>query len=130
MARGYTVATAALAIQVPVKWVDNILSHYTLPGVVQRRQGVSRKLAIDGLLLLALTAFLTQELGMPVANAIEIAKGLASSGGRYTSPGGFTLSLDVSTFQSDLLERLENAVEIAPAPRRGRPPASKTGRLD
>jgi hypothetical protein len=128
--RGYTVATAALTLEVPVKWVDNILSHHAVPGVIQERQGVSRKLGVDGLLILALTAFLTEQLGMPVLKAIEISKGLASNNGRYASMNGFTLLLDLSTFRSDLLERLENAVEIAPAPRRGRPPASKTGRLD
>jgi hypothetical protein len=29
-----------------------------------------------------------------------------------------------------LLERLEHAVEMAPLPRRGRPPQKTTGRLD
>lgn len=130
MSRAYTVATAALAIEVPVKWVDNILSHHKVQGVTQHRQGVSRKLAIDGLLVLALTAFLTRELDASVPKAIEIAAVLARNEGRFASPGGFTLLLDLSTFQATLLERLENAVEIAPAPRRGRPPANKTGRLD
>lgn len=130
MPRAYTVAAAALAVEVPVKWVDNILSHHTVPGVFQQRQGVSRKLGLDALLVLGLTAFLTHELGVPVPKAIEIATGLESNGGRYASPRGFTLLVDLPTFRSELLERLENAVEIAPAPRRGRPPASKTGRLE
>jgi hypothetical protein len=81
-------------------------------------------------MVLALTAFLIEELGAPVPKAIEIATALTSNAGRYTSPAGFTLSVDLSTFQASLLEHLENAVEMAPAPRRGRPPASKTGRLD
>ena len=130
MPRAYTVATAALAIQVPPKWVDNILSHHTIQGVAQQRQGVSRKLGIEGLLVLALTAFLIRELGTPVPKAIEIADVLVSSEGNYRSPRGFSVLLDLSTFRAVLLERLENAVEMAPAPRRGRPPANKTGRLD
>lgn len=130
MPRAYTVATAALAVQVPLKWVDNILSHHAMPGVFQQRQGVPRKLNLDGLVILGLTALLTDELGIPVRKAIEIATGLESNGGRYASPRGFTLMVDLPRFRSGLLERLENAVEIAPAPRRGRPSASKTGRLE
>jgi hypothetical protein len=40
------------------------------------------------------------------------------------------VEIDLQSFQTALLERLESAVEIAPIPRRGRPPANKTGRLD
>ena len=130
MPRAYTVATAALALDVPAKWVDNILSHHTVPGVAQERQGIARKLTIDGLLVLALTSFLIQELGVPLPKAIGIAEHLLRKEGRYESPRGFSLMLDLSTFRANLLERLEDAVEMAPAPRRGRPAANKTGRLD
>jgi hypothetical protein len=130
MPRAYTVATAALAVDVPSKWVDNILSHHTVPGVEQQRQGVARKLSIDGLLVLALTAFLIQELGAPAPKAIEIAAALLGNEGRYESPRGLSLILDLAAFQAGLLERLEIAVEMAPVPRRGRPTANKTGRLD
>jgi hypothetical protein len=130
MPRAYTVATAALAVDVPSKWVDNILSHHTVPGVEQQRQGVARKLSIDGLLVLALTAFLIQELGAPAPKAIEIAAALLGNEGRYESPRGLSLILDLAAFQASLLERLEIAVEMAPVPRRGRPAANKTGRLD
>jgi hypothetical protein len=129
MPRAYTVATAALALDVPAKWVDNILSHHTVPGVDQQRQGVARKLSIDGLLILALTTFLIQELGAPAPKAIGIAEAVLRNEGRYESPRGLSLILDLSAFQTSLLERLENAVEMAPVPRRGRPAASKTGRL-
>ena len=130
MPRAYTVATAALALDVPVKWVDNILSHHTVPGVVQKRQGVARRLSVDGLLILALTTFLVQELGSPVPRAIGMAEQLLRNEGRYESPRGLSLILDLSTFRNNLLDRLENAVEMAPVPRRGRPAANKTGRLN
>lgn len=130
MPRAYTVATAALALDVPAKWVDNILSHYIVPGVAQERQGIARKLTVDGLLVLALTTSLIQELGAPALKAIAIAEQLLRNEGRYTSPRGFSLILDLSTFRTSLLERLENAVEMAPVPRRGRPAGNKTGRLD
>jgi hypothetical protein len=130
MPRGYTVATAALAIDTPVKWLDNVLSHHAVSGVAQQRQGISRKLSIEGLLIVALAAVLVRELGAPMPKAIEIAQELAKNEGRYQWPSGFRLSLDLPTFRALLLERLQNAVEIAPLPRRGRPPANKTGRLD
>ena len=129
MPRAYTVTTAALALDVTGKWVDNILSHHTVPGVDQQRQGVARKLSIDGLLVLGLTSFLIHELGAPAPKAIEIAEALLRNEGRYESPRRLSLILDVAAFQASLLERLEIAVEMAPAPRRGRPAANKTGRL-
>jgi hypothetical protein len=130
MPRAYTVATAALALDMPSKWVDNILSHHTVPGIEQQRQGVARKLSIDGLLVLALTTFLIQEMGAPAPKAIGIAEALLRHEGRYESPRGLSLILDLSAFRIGLLERLENAVEMAPVPRRGRPATNKTGRLD
>jgi hypothetical protein len=50
--------------------------------------------------------------------------------GRHSATQGLTIQIDLPAFQNSLLERLERAVEIAPTPRRGRPPANKTGRLD
>jgi hypothetical protein len=130
MPRAYTVTTAALALGMPAKWVDNVLSHYQVPGVQQKSQGVARRLSIDGLLLLALTVLLIEELGIPTARAITVSEGLAKGDGRYASSEGLHLQIDLALFRALLLERLENAVEIAPIPKRGRPPQNRTGRLD
>jgi hypothetical protein len=130
MPRAYTVVTAALAIGMPIKWVDNVLSHNKLIGIRQDRQGVARRLSIEGLLVLALTALLIEELGLSTAKAIVAAEGIVNSGGRYSAARGVSIELDLSAFQSGLLEQLEHAVEVAPIPRRGRPPKDKTGRLD
>jgi len=130
MARAYTIATAALTLGMPIKWLDNTLSHIRVPGVQQERQGVARRLTIEGLLILAIAILLINEFGMPLAGAIKIAEELASNGGRYTSPEGLALQLNLENVSTGLLERLENAVEIAPIPKRGRPPKNKTGRLD
>ena len=130
MPRAYTVATAALALELPVKWLDNVLSHHTVPGVRQHKQGVSRHLSVEGLLILGLGAFLIRELGVPTPRAISMADMIIKSKGRYTVKEALTLQLDVAAFQAELLERLDSAVEIAPVPRRGRPPTSKTGRLE
>src|SRR4051812_34946526 len=129
MPRAYTIATAALALDTSTKWLDNVLSHYRVVGVVQQRQGVARKLTIDGLLTLALIVVLVQELALPTQHAIKIAEELAGGAGKFRSPQGLHIELDLSAFRTALLERLERAVEIAPAPKRGRPPSNKTGRL-
>lgn len=129
MARAYTIATAALALGTSVKWLDNVLSHNRVPGVAQERQGISRRLTVEGLLVLALAALLIQELGLPTSKAIALAEDLAKKDGRYSTHQGLNLSLDLTSFRLELLEQLENAVEIAPVPKRGRP-RNKTGRLD
>jgi hypothetical protein len=130
MARAYTVATAALTLGTSVKWLDNVLSHNRVSGIARERQGVSRRLTIEGLVALALAVLLVRELGLPIAKAIMVAENLAKNEGRYGASPGLILTLDLSSFRADLLERLENAVEIAPVPKRGRPRKNKTGRLD
>jgi hypothetical protein len=114
----------------PIKWLDNTLSHISVPGVQQEKQGVARRITIDGLLILAVATVLIRELGIPLAGAIGIAGRLTANGGQYASPQGVSLQLNLKTLRAGLLERLENAVEMAPVPRRGRPPENKTGRLD
>jgi|ERR1700730_2863137 hypothetical protein len=130
MARAYTIATAALTLGTSAKWLDNVLSHNRVSGIARERQGVSRRLTIEGLVGLALTVLLMRELGLPTAKAIMIAENLAKTEGRYIAPQGLVLTLDLSLFRATLFERLESAVEIAPAPKRGRPSKNKTGRLD
>jgi hypothetical protein len=130
MPRAYTIATAALALGTSVKWLDNVLSHNRVSGVGQERQGVSRRLTVEGLLVLALAVVLIQEFGLPTSKAIALAEVLTKNEGRYSAQQGLNLNLDLASFRLQLLERLENAVEIAPVPKRGRPPRNKTGRLD
>lgn len=130
MPRAYTVAAAALAVGTSIKWLDNVLSHNRVPGVTQERQGVSRRLTVEGLLVLALAVLLIQELGVPTPRAIALAGDLANNEGRHMAKEGLNLDLNLASFRTRLLERLETAVEVAPAPRRGRPPLNKTGRLD
>jgi hypothetical protein len=130
MARAYTIATAALALGTSSKWLDNVLSHHRVVGVMQERQGVSRRLTVEALVVLALIVTLIQELALPTPNAIKVAEEIARNEGRFRSAQGVSIKMDLSAFRLSLLERLERAVEIAPVPKRGRPPSNKTGRLD
>jgi len=130
MPRAYTIATAALALSTSAKWVDNILSRHRVSGVSQERQGISRRVTVEGLLVLALAILLIRELGLPTPKAITLAEELARNEGRYIGELGLNLGLDLGSFRARLLESLESAVEMAPVPKRGRPPLNKTGRLD
>jgi hypothetical protein len=88
MARAYTIATAALALGTNVKWLDNVLSHNRVTGVAQDRQGIARRLTVEGLLVLGLAVLLIQELGLPTHRAIALAEDLAKNEGRYLAQQG------------------------------------------
>ena len=130
MARAYTIASSALALGTTSQWLDNTLSHYKVAGVIQHKQGVARRLTIDGLLTLAVILVLVGEVGITVARAVGVAENLVAADGRYTSPNGIKIEIDLRHIRTRLLERLEHAVEVAPLPRRGRPPKNTTGRLE
>ena len=131
MARAYTIAAAALTLGMSAKWLDNTLSHIKILGVHQEKQGVARRITIDGLLILSIAALLINEFGMSLSRAAGMAESLASNNGLYRSPGGaLAIQLDLEGLRFKLLERLEHAVEVTPIPKRGRPSKNKTGRLD
>ena len=129
MPRAYTVATAALVLGVPIKWLDNVLSHFSLQGIVQERQGVARRITIEGMLQLYLVHSLSSELGTTIVVATQVAQKLAADGLVELS-NGITIRAGRDALRAELVDRLEHAVEVAPVPRRGRPPKNKTGRLD
>ncbi len=130
MARVYTIDTAALTLGTSVKWLDNILSHHAVSGVHSGRQGVSRRLRIEAILILAVVLLLIQDLSLSIPDAIHLAETLVGANGQYQSRSGLSVGLELAVLRENLLQRLETAVETAPMPRRGRPPTNKTGRLN
>ncbi|MDQ3149939.1 MAG: hypothetical protein M3Q38_08475 [Chloroflexota bacterium] len=72
---------------------------------------------------------LINDLDLSTPGSLALAERLISSGGRLQTPGGLHLEIDLKAAGQIVIERLNYAVEIAPVPRRGRPPRSKTGRL-
>ena len=121
MARGYTVATVALAINADIKWVDNVLSHYVVAGVTQSHQGIPRTVSAAGVVQLTLIRRLTESLRIPLELAVEGA-GVLAREGRWGIAPLLDLETDVSALGDETRSRLEYAVEAAPLPRRGRPP--------
>lgn len=126
--RAYTVATVAIALRVPPKWIDNVLSHYRVRGVSQARQGIPRRLNPEAVTVLAVTLRLTEALRVPLGHALAVAAALvATSEGeaqRELGRGG-RLVFDLGSLENEVSALLADAAEIAPTPRRGRPPARR-----
>jgi hypothetical protein len=121
--RAYTVATVAISLDVSRKWLDNTLSHNRIDGVVQARQGVSRKLSPQAVLTLHIALRLVESLEMPLRKALALANELGRNkqmGGYFLSPG-LSINLDLNQSVQEITHRLARAVEITPLPRRGRP---------
>ena len=128
--RGYSVATAALALGVETKWLDNLLSQNRVPGVAQSRQGVQRRIQPAALYLIATLHALNRDLQIPVATALRLAHGIwlgsereGSAGELATFPvGEIALQLNRADLKRRMDQALAEAVEMAPRPKRGRPP--------
>ena len=122
--RAYTVATAAVTLRMPEKWLDNVLSQNAVDGVVRKRQGVARRLTPKAVLTLEVAVRLARTLGTTMPSALRLARELLRQGGdqaQIDAGEGLSLSMDVGQIEKDLTERLAYAVEIAPSPQRGRP---------
>lgn len=119
--RAYTVVTSAVALDVDLKWLDNLLSHHLVPGVRQARQGVARTLTYSALRIIAVALELISELQIPLPHALAWA-GRLTGGDNPVAAGTLHLSVDMEAVDRWLSERLAYAVEVAPVPRRGRPP--------
>jgi hypothetical protein len=120
----YTVAATAVTLGMSVKWVDNVLSHHRIPGVAQRRQGISRRLAPQAVLTLDIALRLSKTLGVTTSRALELSSRLLRQPADTETVDlgqGVSISIATGQIRSELLERLAHAVEVAPSPRRGRP---------
>jgi hypothetical protein len=123
--RLYSVAIAALAIGSSQKWLDNVLSHFTVWGVATEKRGVSRRIPHRALLQLALARELHVELAVGVRDALSLADELLLADGGAVSRGGhLRVTLNRGTLEREVTERLQDALESAPTPRRGRPARS------
>ena len=126
--RTYDVGVASLAIGAPLKWTDNLLSHHEVPGVLGNARGVARKIPYSSLLLLAVVRELHEEAGLGVREALALARRLVEAPAEgVPASEHLRVSLDRAALERGLALRLRDALESAPAPRRGRPPLRRTG---
>ena len=123
MPKLYHVDIARHAATADHKWIDNLLSHFDVPGVEGGRQGSPRRITADGIQHIALVRILTSELGLSVAESNELAPRLLSADSAPISLGnGLELRLDLAEFRVNVNRLITDGVEsVAPA-RRGRPP--------
>ncbi len=126
----YNTATVAAAIGASPKWLDNLLSHNKIDGVIGGRQGVQRRLSADAVRIVALTKELIEHAALSAPAAVRIAATIVCG----TSPAGCTaptkrvrlspsawLERDVSALERDTSAGLAHAIEVTPHPLRGRP---------
>ena len=121
--RAYTVATVAVTLGVTPKWLDNVLTRFPIVGVIQSRQGISRRLGHQAVVTLHLAKELIRTLGMPLGEAISLAERAGSMEGIASIAlfSSTSLTVDMAATYRDVNERLAQAVEVTPVPKRGRP---------
>ena len=120
--RAYTIAATAVTLGVTRKWIDNVLSHHRVEGVLHAKQGIQRQVTPIGLLTLEIALGLGRSMNVPIGRALEMSNRLiAAKGGEVAFAPSLTLQADVESVSRQLDDRLEHALEITPIPRRGRP---------
>lgn len=126
MARAYHIDIAALAAQADAKWVDNLLSHFSVPGVESARRGVARRMSVEAVRTVVLTRSLSRDAGLSLERALASASRLLTAvDGRMPAAPFAELSLDRAAFDAEVDRRVAAAVEAVVPRRRGRPPVRK-----
>ena len=119
-------STAATAIGVERKVLDNILAREAKELVGTGRRGKGRRLSVELVERLAVAMVLNRDLGMPVATALGVAEKLVQAPTNTITAGSLlSLSLDVGRLRSVLATALSDALEESPLPRRGRPRSTR-----
>jgi len=147
--RAITTATAASVLGIDRKALDGLLLRLG-PNVIPRgRQGVERRIPVNLLEVLALSADISAGLGSPLTESFHIAQRLLEAsavgaaeldrGPRVASTGSggaalelsasghaavgeyLQVSVDAAALRREIASRLEVAIESVVRPRRGRP---------
>lgn len=125
----YNTATAASALGVPPKWLDNLLSHNDVDGVSGGRQGVARRLSTDAIRTVALARELVAAIGITTPAALRLAREILTSATGGTGPAVVShrfsdvvsVQCNLDALADEVAQGLAHAVEVTPHPVRGRP---------
>jgi hypothetical protein len=117
--RAVTAATAAAAIGLQKKALDNLLGRLDLPEAASGRQGVERRIPVTLLPALLLTAELTDQLDMPIRSAFALARRLVS--GEVALGPFLSLRAETAPLSDEIDRQLEVAIETVVRRPRGRP---------
>jgi hypothetical protein len=127
MARFYHVDIARFAADADQKWVDNLLSHYDVPGVDGARQGLARRISALGVYHIALIRSLTRDAGISTATAVSLSvRLLSASVAAVPIAADLEFRFDRAAFERRLDGAISEAVESIAPVRRGRPPKQGT----
>ena len=123
--RAVTTGTAAFALGIAKKDLDNILSRYSVRGFERGRQGIARRLSLASIEQIALAIDLAREYSIPIPTGLLLAEeALGSREGVITAPSGhLAIHADLDRIRRELQVKLTEAIEHVIPPRRGRPPA-------
>jgi hypothetical protein len=122
MARLYHVDIARHVAAADHKWVDNLLSHFDIPGVEGGRQGSARRISADGIQFIALVRLLTRELNLSVSAAVSLARRVLAANSSTLSIGHvLEVRLDLESFRAHIERAIDDGVESITPVRRGRP---------
>jgi len=122
--RAVTTGTAAFALGISKKDLDNILSRYPVRGFYRGQRGVARRLSVVSIEQVALAIDLAREYSIPTPTGLLLAEeALSSREGVITTPSGhLAIHADLERVRRDLYAKLTEAIEYVIPPRRGRPP--------
>jgi hypothetical protein len=117
-----TTATAAVALGISQKRLDNILARRPYALVASGRRGRSRKLSPHLLEHVAVAILLNRDLGTPLGDSIRLARSLIGGDGHHALGALGSLRFDLASLRHSLDDAIASALEETPTPRRGRPP--------
>ena len=122
--RSYTVASASFVLDVPVKWLDNVLSRHAVSGVQQTGEGGDRLISAEALDRLFIARVLNLQLRISAAASLALAEGVLGEPNHCLSLGpGLELRLSHGALRAALETRAADQSVVLPR-RRGRPRAA------
>jgi hypothetical protein len=109
------------------RWVDNLISRFRISGVEESGRGASRRLTLAAIREIALIRSLSNDLGIPLPNAVPIAQSLLADPELSEVPVGSWLrvAFDRNTFCAHVDSLVADGVEAITPTRRGRPPLAQ-----
>ena len=117
----YSSRAAALALGMPFKEFDNLVSRGLAPKLTVGKQGRDRRIGGDSVLQLALAKELRTMFGCSWSRAMQIADVVRVKSELQSPEGVLTLRIIASSFRERLQLRLAEASEYMVPRKRGRP---------